>query len=76
MESDRQAIVQMLMLGRLSPGDAERLLLAWNEGRETAWLVAGCVALALIGALQTHAGVAAQIGHALSLVIQIVGGVL
>lgn len=76
MGNDRRAILQMVVLGRLSPGNAERLLLASNEGRETAWLIAGCVALALIGALQTHAGVAAEIGQALSLVIQIVGGVL
>lgn len=76
MGKDRRAILQMLALGRLSPGEAERLLLVWNEGRETAWLMAGCVALALIGALQTHAGVVVQIGSALSLVSQIVGGVL
>ena len=76
MSSDRRTILQLVALGRLSPGEAERLLLAWNEGRETAWMIARCVALALIAALEAHASVVAQIGQALSLVSQIVGGVL
>jgi hypothetical protein len=76
MSSDRQTILQLVAVGRLSPGEAERLLLAWNEGRETAWMIAGCVALALIAALEAHAGMLAQVGQALSLVSQIVGGVL
>lgn len=75
MSRDRRTILQLVALGRLSPGEAERLLLAWNEGRETAWLIAGCVALALIAALEAHASVVGQIGQALSLVSQIVGGV-
>jgi hypothetical protein len=76
MSRDRRTILQLVALGRLSPGEAERLLLAWNEGRETAWMIAGCVALALIAALEAHASVVGQIGQALSLVSQIVGGVL
>ena len=75
MSRDRRTILQMVALGRLSPGEAERLLLVWNEGRETAWIIAGCLALALIAALEAHAGILAQIGQALSLVSQIVGGV-
>lgn len=75
MSRDRRTILQLVALGRLSPGEAERLLLVWNEGRETAWIIAGCVALALIAALEAHAGLLAQIGQALSLVSQIVGGV-
>jgi len=76
MSRDRRTILQLVALGRLSPGEAERLLLAWNEGRETAWMIAGCVALALIAALEAHASVVGQIGQALSLMSQIVGGVL
>jgi len=76
MSRDRRTILQLVALGRLSPGEAERLLLAWNEGRETAWVIAGCVALALIAALEAHASVVGQIGQALSLMSQIVGGVL
>jgi hypothetical protein len=76
MSRDRRTILQLVALGRLSPGEAERLLLAWNEGRETAWMIAGCVALALIAALEAHASVVGQIGQALSLVSQIAGGVL
>ncbi|HKO10401.1 MAG TPA: hypothetical protein VJV22_00425 [Acidobacteriaceae bacterium] len=76
MSRDRRTILQLVALGRLSAGEAERLLLAWNEGRETAWVIAGCVALALIAALEAHGSVVAQIGQVLSLVSQIVGGVL
>ena len=76
MSRDRRTILQLVALGRLSAGEAERLLLAWNEGRETAWVIAGCVALALIAALEGHGSVVAQIGQVLSLVSQIVGGVL
>ena len=75
MSRDGRTILQLVAVGRLSPGEAERLLLVWNEGRETAWIIAGCVALALIAALEAHAGLLAQIGQALSLVSQIVGGV-
>ena len=76
MSTDRRSILQLVALGRVSAGEAERLLLAWNEGRETAWMIAGCVALALIAAHEAHASVVGQIGQALSLVSQIVGGVL
>ena len=72
MRGDRQMVLQMVALGRLSPAEAERLLLAWNEGRETAWVIAGCLALALIG----HAGALAHLSHVVSLASQVLGRVL
>jgi hypothetical protein len=75
MSRDRQKILQLVALGRLNPGEAERLLLVWNQERETAWIIAGCMVLALIAALQAHPGMLAQIAQALSLVSQIVEGV-
>lgn len=74
MHGDR--VLQLIALGRLSPAEAERLLLASSAGRETAWMVAGCVVLALIGLIQAHAGALVQIGHAMSLASQVLGRVL
>lgn len=76
MRGDRRLVLQLIALGRLSPAEAERLLLAWSEVRETAWLVAGCVALAAMGQMQVHASGLGQIGHAVSLAIQVIGRVL
>lgn len=76
MRGDRQMVLHLVALGRLSPAEAERLLVAWNEGRETAWVIAGCVALALIGQLQVHAGALAHFNHAVSLATQVLGRVL
>lgn len=75
MRGDRGEIVRLVALGRLSTADAERLLVAWNEGRETRWIVAGCVALAVIGQIQAHAGALLHIGQALALLHQFLGGV-
>lgn len=75
MRGDRM-ILRLVALGRLSPVEAERLLLASSAGRETAWVVAGCVLLALIGVLQAHAGALVQVGHAMSLASEVLGRVL
>jgi hypothetical protein len=76
MDTACRAILQLVAQGRLTPLDAERLLLAWNERRETAWVMACVAAIAVVG--QLHAWVAlsaplAHIGHALSLVKQFLG---
>ncbi|HEV2277510.1 MAG TPA: hypothetical protein VGS02_05020 [Acidobacteriaceae bacterium] len=76
MQGDQRMVLQLIALGRLSPAEAERLLLASSAGRETAWMVGGCVLLAVIGLLQAHAGALLQIGHAVSLASQVLGRVL
>lgn len=75
MRGDRM-ILRLVALGRLSPAEAERMLLAWNQGRETAWMVAGCVALGAMVLLQAHAAAFAQVGHVVTLVSQVLGRVL
>ena len=77
MDSASRAILQLVAQGRLTPWDAERLLRAWNERRETAWVMACAAVIAVVG--QLHAWVAlsvplAHISHALSLVNQFLGG--
>ncbi|HVC48427.1 MAG TPA: hypothetical protein VND90_14390 [Terracidiphilus sp.] len=45
MKGDRGAIWLLLAMGRITATEAERLLAACREGRETAWIVAGYVAV-------------------------------
>jgi hypothetical protein len=90
MPTDRCAILHLVALGRITPAEAERLLIAWNEGRESLWVLAACMALALPAQFNSHQGLAGwmhiahallpgslvSLGHALSLVNQLLGGML
>jgi hypothetical protein len=40
MQRERQAILSLVALGRITPRDAERMLAAWNAGREELWAIA------------------------------------
>ena len=54
MNTDRRAILELIAMGRITPSEAERLLAAWNESRETTWVLIGAFALALIAQLHMH----------------------
>jgi hypothetical protein len=54
MQADRRAILALIAMGRITPGEAERLLAAWNESRETAWILVASFGFALLGQLQLH----------------------
>ena len=43
MQSDRRAILSLLAARRITALEAERLLVVWNDRRETFWLVAVCI---------------------------------
>jgi hypothetical protein len=43
MRRERQIILSMVALGRITPREAERLLAAWSLGREDIWVIAACV---------------------------------
>ena len=50
MQRERQTILSLVALGRITPREAERLLAAWNAGREEMWVVAAC---AVVGIAQS-----------------------
>ena len=54
MKSDRRAILHLIAIGRLTPAEAERLIVAWNEGREVLLVLFAVIAFA--GISQVHTG--------------------
>ena len=58
MGNDRRAILSLVALGRITPSEAERLLIACNAGRDGFWIFAACVAATLF-ALVPRQGLAA-----------------
>jgi hypothetical protein len=47
MKKERQIILSMIALGRITPREAERLLTAWSLGREELWVIAACLSACL-----------------------------
>ena len=88
MNTDRRAILSLIAMGRITPAEAERLLVAWNETRETAWILAFCLVCVCLAQLNLHEflpglmhSLNAQIPalveaakHAISPIAEIVGG--
>ncbi len=61
MNSERQAIVGLIAARRISAAEAERLLRAFNEGREGLWIVLACVIVCLA---QVHLQISPhEVGH-------------
>ena len=54
MNSDRRTILALIAMGRITPAQAERLLAAWNESRETAWILVLCALFACLAQLHLH----------------------
>jgi hypothetical protein len=54
MPADRRAILHLVALGRITPAEAERLLAAWNEGRESLLALTGCILIACLAQLHLH----------------------
>jgi hypothetical protein len=77
MGSDRRAILTLIAMGRITPREAERLLAAWNEGREMWWIAAGCLVAAVV--VQLHGTTLAPgsfdfLGQGLKVLTHWVGG--
>ncbi len=51
MNTDRRTILSLVAMGRISASEAERLLVAWNESRETAWVIGLSFAFACLAQL-------------------------
>jgi hypothetical protein len=90
MRNDRRVILHLVAMGRITPAEAERLLIVWNEGREVLWVAVLCVAALILSQLPmwellpglaraAHGllGSASHLSHhALALIIYLLGGVL
>jgi hypothetical protein len=54
MNTDRRAILSLVATGRITAAEAERLLAAWNDSRETAWILAFGLAVACLAQLHVR----------------------
>jgi hypothetical protein len=59
MQSDRRAILSLLAARRITAAEAERLLIVWNDSRESIWLVAACCVVALCAQVNLQHGLLA-----------------
>lgn len=75
MNTDRRAILALIAMGRITPAEAERLLAAWNESRETALILAGSIGFALLAELRLHELVP-MLNHLISTQIPVLARVL
>jgi hypothetical protein len=48
MQNHRRTILHLVAIGRITPAQAERLLIAWNDGRESIWALSACIAIVLL----------------------------
>ncbi|MGD0890647.1 MAG: hypothetical protein ABR923_03860 [Terracidiphilus sp.] len=76
MQSDRRAILTLVAVGRITPAEAERLLLAcnesaWSSGREPLWILAVCITAVCLTQLDPNAWLLAvtEVIHSLLLVV-------
>lgn len=79
MQRERQAILSLLALGRITPREAERLLAVWNSDREEKLVVGACGAACAAQFLPDLARVAQLlpgIHHAVSAITFWMGGML
>jgi hypothetical protein len=71
MPKDRRTVLYLVAMGRMTPEQAERMLVTWNDLRESQWIMAGCMVLAVLGLLHGQGwfphGWFTQGHHALSL---------
>ena len=90
MNTDRRTILSLVAAGRITAAEAERLLVAWNEARETAWIVGLSLAFACLAQLHLREllpmlmhfysaqipALAADVQHALAPITGFWGGLL
>jgi len=89
MNNHRRAIFQLIAMGRVTPAQAERLLIASDRVQEALWTIVACVGIAYLAAHPqrflppsllriAHAllhGRLFSLHHAPSLITRIAGGV-
>ena len=77
MHRERQAILSLIAMGRITPREAERLLAAANAGREEMWIIGACAVAVLAQWLPSLAQLAQTLlSHhpAVAAIAQWVGG--
>ena len=90
MNTDRRAILSLIAMGRITPAQAERLLVVWNDRSDAVWALAAVVTAALFAQDFSH-GFVPEILHGLrslmpgfvslaqqtsSILTQLLGGIL
>jgi hypothetical protein len=78
MKKNRDAILEMVVLGRITPLEAERLLLAWSEERESRWIFGACATPAVVNfvhAMWLQVVAMGGLHHVAGLLSQFLGGV-
>jgi hypothetical protein len=58
---DRRRVFKLLMMGRITAAEAERLMAEWEANRESMWILAGCIGIGLAAVL--NAGALPEIEH-------------
>jgi len=53
MSNHQRVLLQLIAIGRISPAEAERLLIAGNEGRELLWVLCACMVIAALSQAQS-----------------------
>ena len=69
MNTDRRTILSLIALGRITPREAERLLMVADEEHEMRWIAASCFALAIATQVQLYASMLARPGSLANSVI-------
>jgi hypothetical protein len=54
MNTDRRAILSLVANGRITASEAERMLAAWSDSRETAWVLMICLVYVCLAQLHLH----------------------
>ncbi len=65
MQNDRRAILQLVAMGRITPTQAERLLIAFNDGRESMWALLACIVISFALSLNPHHSRLFDLAHSL-----------
>jgi hypothetical protein len=65
MKRERQIILSLVALGRITPAEAERLLAAWNAGREELLVLAACLVIGLTEFLPGLSSLTRNLAHTL-----------
>jgi len=79
MQSDRRAILTLVALGRITPAEAERLLLAYNADRGSIGIMVITLTLACFAQFDLHAlsmGATQVAHHVLPQLTDLFGGIL